>query len=79
MFCCKICKSEEYTEIMSSMYKCNGCSVMFADPTKFTDSSISTPDEPVEDPTNPHQPMFGKGLRFVRGTSSKPIGTVKDM
>ena len=36
MFKCSICGSNSYTKVLSEIFKCDGCSVLFSDPNMFS-------------------------------------------
>ena len=36
MFKCPICDNDSYTQVLSDIFKCDKCSVMFGDPVKFS-------------------------------------------
>lgn len=76
-FACRICNSEEYTEILGGMYKCNGCSVLFADTELF--SIKDDVEQPVVKEDVPSRPMHqGVGLKFVGNSSIEPTISVPD-
>lgn len=36
MFICPICDNNSYTKVLSEIFKCDGCSVLFSDPNMFS-------------------------------------------
>lgn len=48
MFTCPVCGNKSYSEVLSEMFKCDKCSVLFSDPLKFgnTNSEQSTKFKP---------------------------------
>ena len=66
MFVCPVCGSTSYSNVLSEIFKCDGCSVLFNNPQKFSGNKGKKSTEITSEQLNLHTESLG-------GIVSKPI------